>query len=195
MTTGPLSKTLSERIAERRQQQLGEVERVTQRLLSEHENVLQQQLSDARRTTEDAIHAQSERLSAVLSESETQQRQQIEGIEQRLASAAAQAERLAQIGGIRSWTRPLAIALAVMVAVGVVTTSGLLLTDRLIDQRVERLTTLRQEIQRAEALPRLPQGVDIREIEGHTYLMGIDPASAWVGTLNDDTPVIRLTQE
>lgn len=120
-------------------------------------------------------------------------RRQIEGIEQRLSTAATQAERLSRVGGLRSWTRPLAITVSVMVAVAGITAGGLHLTDRLIDLRWERLSALNQEIQRAESLPRLPQGVEIREIQGGTYLVGIDPDEAWVGILRDGTPVIELT--
>ncbi|WP_262488976.1 hypothetical protein [Halomonas sp. ANAO-440] len=218
MTTGPSSKPLSERLAERRQQQLAELDDVTQRQLSEHEKGLKQQLNDARRTTESAISDETQRLRTTLSEalgqierqqtrrlsgwetalsdSEARQRQQIEGIEQRLSDAALQAERLSRIGGLRSWTRPAAITAAVMLAVGSVTAGGLHLADRLIDSRMDRLAVLNQEIQRAEeAAPRLPPSVEIRTIQGETYLVGIDPDEAWVGSLQDGTPVIQLTRE
>lgn len=213
--TGPSNTPLSEKLAERRQQQLAELDDVTQRQLSEHESGLRQQLSDVRRTTEAAISDETQRLRAMLSEalgqierqqtrrlsgwetalseSEARQRQQIEGIEQRLSEAAIQAERLSRIGGLRSWTRPAAITAAVMLAVGSVTAGGLHLADRLIDSHMERLSVLNEEIQRAEQVPRLPRDVEIREIQGGTYLVGIDPDTAWVGTLRDGTPVIALT--
>lgn len=195
MTTGPSNTSLSERLAERRQQQLDVLEKSTQELLNEHESALRALLSDVRRTTEAAIRDQSQRVLLALSEAEKRQNQQIKAIEQHLASAANQAERLSQIGNIRSWTRPLAITLAVTLAVGTVTSGGLLLTDRLIDSRLERLATLRQGIQRAEQAPKLPQGVAIRAIKGHTYLMGIDPKEAWTGSMDNGTSVIRLTTE
>ncbi|WP_081785906.1 relaxase/mobilization nuclease domain-containing protein [Halomonas sp. BC04] len=63
----------------------------------------------------------------------------------------------------------------VMLAVGSVTAGGLHLADRLIDSRLERLITLRQDIRRAEeAAPRLPEGVEVRTIQGEPYLVGID---------------------
>ncbi|EWH02005.1 hypothetical protein Q427_11100 [Halomonas sp. BC04] len=62
-----------------------------------------------------------------------------------------------------------------MLAVGSVTAGGLHLADRLIDSRLERLITLRQDIRRAEeAAPRLPEGVEVRTIQGEPYLVGID---------------------
>ena len=215
MTTGPSSKPLSEKLAERRKEQLAELDSATQQQLSEHEDALQQQLSAVRRTTESAIHDQAQRLSgalsevegrqmrrlssweAALNESEGRQREKIEGIEQRLSTAATQAERLSRIGGVRSWTRPAAITAAVMLAVGGVTASGLHLVDRLIDSRLERLSVLKEEIQRAAKAPRLPEGVEIRTLnDGHTYLAGIDSDHAWKGTTdNGQTPVIRLTTE
>jgi hypothetical protein len=174
---------------------MGELDDVTQRLLSEHESALQQQLSDARRTTETAIRAHSEHLATTLGEVETRQTRQIENLEHQLASAAKQAERLSRVGGLRSWTRPLAITVAVMIGIGGVTAGGLLLTDRLIDSRIQTLMTLRDEIQRAENLPRLPQGVEIRTIQGESYLVGIDPETTFTGTINDgQTPVIGLTR-
>lgn len=195
VTTGPSNTPLNVRLAERRQQQLDALEQSTEELLNEHESALRALLSDVRRTTEAAIRDQSQHLTSALSESERRQRKPIEAIEQRLASAANQAERLSQIGSLQRWTRPLAIMVAVMLAVGAVTASGLLLTDRLIDSRLERLAMLRQEIQRAEQAPRLPQGVAIRAIEGQSYLMGIDIDTAWTGRLDNGTPVIRLTTE
>ncbi len=197
--TGPSSKRLSENLDERRKKLLGELEGATQRQLDEHERALQQLLNDARRTTEHAIRDQSNRLDTALSDAAAQQRQQIEAIEQRLSTAATQAERLSQVGGLRSWTRPLAITAAVMLAVVGVTASGLLLADRLIDSRLERLITLRQEIRRAESLPRLQEGmeIEIRTIQGEPYLVleGINPEMR-VGTIdNGQTPVIQLTRE
>lgn len=193
--TGPSTTPLSERLAARRAQQMGELDDVTQRLLSEHESALQQQLSDARHTTENAIRAHSEHLATALSEVETRQTRQIQNLEHQLASAAAQAERLSRVGGLRSWTRPLAITVAVMIGIGGVTAGGLLLTDRLIDSRIQTLMTLRDEIQRAESLPRLPQGVEVRTIQGESYLVGIDPETTFTGTINDgQTPVIGLTR-
>lgn len=195
MTTGESKKLLSEKLAARRAQQMGELDDVTQKLLSEHESALQQQLSDARHTTENAIRAHSEHLATALSEVETRQTRQIENLEHQLASAAEQAERLSRVGGLRSWTRPLAITVAVMIGIGGVTAGGLLLTDRLIDSRIQTLMTLRDEIQRAENLPRLPQGVEVRTIQGESYLVGIDPNTAFTGTINDgQTPVIGLTR-
>lgn len=179
---------MSERLAERRKKLLGELEGVTQRQLDEHASALQQLLNDARRTTESAIRAQSQHLTAALSDAEMQQRQQLEAIEQRLATAATQAERLSRVGGLRSWTRPLAITLAVMLAVGGTAAGGLLLTDRLIDSRLERLAGL------------LPQGVEIREIDGQTYLVGIrvrqgseERRAGWAG-LWRGRPVVQLTE-
>jgi len=187
---------LSERLAERRKRQLDELDELTQRELKEHERDLKRLLSDARTTTVSAINSQNERLSASLNEAEQRQQQQAKQIEQRLAMAVVQAERLSRVGGIRSWTRPAAITLAVMLTISALVGSGILLTDRLIESRLVRLETLNTEIERAEALPRLPQGVAVRTLnDGHTYLTGIDPNTAWVGTLNDDTPVIRLTTE
>lgn len=206
--------------AERRQALLNErllhsLDEWMQQLRSEHESDWRQQFSAALSTTETAINdetqhlrsalsealgqverQQTRRISAwetTLSESETRQRQQIESIEQRLSAAATQAERLSRVGGLRSWTRSTAITVAVMLAVAGMTASGLMLADRLIDSRLERLTVLQQEIQRAERLPRLPQGVEIREIQGSTYLVGIAPDGARVGNLRDGTPVIELT--
>ncbi len=193
MTTGPSNTLLSERLAERKAKQLGALEQSTQELLSEHENALQQLLNDARRTTESAIREQSHQLDQALNGAAAQQRQQLESIEKRLSTAATQAERLSRVGGLRSWTRPLAITAAVMIAVGGVTAGGLLLTDRLINSRLERLAMLQEEIQRAEQVPRLPQGVEIRGIQGGTYLVGIDPRAAWTGSLQNGTPVIELT--
>lgn len=194
MTTGPSNTPLSERLAERRQKQLAELDDVTQRQLQEHESALKQQFDGVRRTTTNAISAHSQSLIDSLSQAEMRQRQHLEAIEKRLATASAQAERLSRVGGLRSWTRPAAITVSVMLTVAGVTAGGLHLTDRLIDSRWERLSVLNHEIQRAESLPRLPQGVDIRQIEGHTYLTGIDPSNAWSGKLSDDTPVIRLTK-
>jgi hypothetical protein len=174
---------------------MGELDELTQRLLSEHENGLRQLLSDARSTTEAAIRGQSERLTSALSESETRQRSEIERIEKRLEAAATQAERLSRVGGLRSWTRPAAITLAVMLAVGAVTATGVRVADLLIAGRIQELATLRDEIQRAESLPRLPQGVEIRTIRGETYLVGVDPDQAFTGTINGgQTPVIGLTR-
>ena len=196
MTTGLSTTPLSERLAERRKRQLDELDELTQRELKEHERDLKRLLSDARTTTVSAINSQNERLSASLNEAEQRQQQQAKQIEQRLAMAVVQAERLSRVGGIRSWTRPAAITLAVMLTISALVGSGILLTDRLIESRLVRLETLNTEIERAEALPRLPQGVAVRTLnDGHTYLTGIDSKTAWVGTLNDDTPVIRLTTE
>lgn len=195
MTTGESNTLLKKRLDARRSELMGELEIVTRRQLHEHESALQQQLSDARRTTENAIRAHSEHLATTLSEVETRQTRQIENLEHQLASAAAQAERLSQVGGLRSWTRPLAITVAVMIGIGGVTAGGLLLTDRLIDSRIQTLMTLRDEIQRAENLPRLPQGVGLHTAGGHTYLTGVDPDRAFIGTINDgQTSVIGLTR-
>ena len=212
--------------AARRQELLNErlmqsLDELMRQLRSEHESDWRQQFSDALSTTEVAINDQTRRLSSTLSEALSQvesrqtrrisgwetalsesgarQRQQIESIEQRLSTAATQAERLSQVGGLRSWTRPLAITAAVMLAVVGVTASGLLLADRLIDSRLERLITLRQEIRRAESLPRLQEGmeIEIRTIQGEPYLVleGINPEMR-VGTIdNGQTPVIQLTRE
>lgn len=197
MTTGPSTKPLSERLAERRQRLLDETDSVTQQQLNEHASALQQQLSDARRTTEAAIDEMSRSTSAQLTAFMTEQRRQIEQIEHQLSTAASQAERLSRVGGLRSWTRPLAITLAAMLAVGVVTAGGLKLTDRLIDNRWQTLATLNDEIERAKQVPRLPQGVEIQTLsDGQPYLIGIDPKAAWHGTINDGkTPVIRLGSE
>jgi len=193
--TGRPTKPLSEKLAERRQKQMGELDDVTQRLLSEHESAFRQQLSDARRTTEAAIRAHSEHMATALSEVETRQTRQIQDLEKRLASAAEQAERLSRVGGLRSWARPLAISVAVMIGIVGVAASGLLLTDRLIASRIERLATLKQQIERAERLPRLPEGVGLHTTGGHTYLTGVDPDRAFIGTMNDgQTPVIGLTR-
>lgn len=193
--TGQPNKPLSERLAERRAQQMGELDNVTQRLLNEHESAFQQQLNAARRTTERAIRAHSQHLNSALSEVETRQTRQIQTLEQRLASAAAQAERLSRAGGLRSWTRPLAITCAVMIGVSAATAGGLLLADRMIDSRIERLATLKQQIERAERLPRLPAGVGLHTAGGHTYLTGVDPSQAFIGSINDgQTPVIGLTR-
>lgn len=193
--TGPLSTPLSAKLAERRAQQLGELESLTQQQLNEHERALQQRLSDARHTTETAIRDQNQRLITALSEAETRQWQQIENIEQRLATATKHAERLSQIGGLRSWMRPLAITAAVMIAVGSLTAGGLAVTDRVIDKRLERLAELNDEAQQAKNQPRLPEGVKIEVIGGHTYLVGVDSNQAFIGTLNDgQTPVIGLTR-
>lgn len=188
--TGESSTRLSERLAERRKAQLGELENLTQQQLNEHESALQQLLSDARRTTEAAIRGQSERLTSALSEAETRQRSEIERIEKRLEAAATQAERLSRVGGLRSWTRPLAITLAVMLAVGALTAGGLAVADRVIDSRIQKLVTLRDEIQRAESLPRLGNHLELRTIQGETYLVG----EAWRGNMDDGTPVVSLTR-
>ncbi|SDO41735.1 hypothetical protein [Vreelandella arcis] len=195
MTTGPSNKPLSEQLAERREKQLAELDELTQRLLSEHESGLRRLLSDAQSTTASAIHRQNEHLSTTLNETEQRQRQQIESIEQRLSAAADQAERLNKTGGMRSWTRPVAITVAVMLAVGGVTAGGLAVADRVIDSRLARLSALNTEIERAESQPRLPEGVEIRTIEGESYLVGVDPKKALTGTINDgQTPVIGLTR-
>jgi len=179
VTTGQSTKPLSEKLAERRAQQLAEMDSVTQTQLSEHENALKQQLAAARHTTESAINDLTHSLSKQLNSVTAGQREQIEQIEKRLATAAAQAERLSQVGGLRSW-------------------SGILLTDWQINKRIQRLQTLNTEIQRAENQPRLPQGVEIRTINGQTYLVGIDAQQAWVGSVGEGAekqPVIRLTEE
>jgi len=196
--TGPSNTPLSERLAERKAQQLGALEQSTQELLKEHESALQQLLNDARRTTENAIREQSHQLDTALNNAAAQQRQQLESIEQRLSTAAAQAERLSRAGGIRSWTRFLAITVAVTLGVTVGISAavggGLKLTDRLIDSRLERLAVLKEKIQAAEEAPKLlPEGVEIREIQGGTYLVGVDPREAWTGSLQNGTPVIELT--
>lgn len=183
---------MSERLAERKARQLDELEQSTQALLSEHERALQQLLNDARRTTENAIREQSHQLDTALSDAAAQQRQQVEAIERRLSTAATQAERLSRAGGIRSWTRHLAITVAVTVGVtvgiSVAVGGGLKLTDRLIDSRLERLAGL------------LPQGVEIREINGQTYLVGIrvrqgseEHQVGWTG-LWRERPVLQLTE-
>lgn len=196
MTTGASSNSLIENLAERREKQLAELDELTHRLLSEHESGLRRLLSDAQSTTASAIHRQNERLSTTLNETEQRQRQQIESIEKRLSAAADQAERLNKIGGMRSWTRPMAITVAVMLAVGGVTAGGLAVADRVIDSRLARLSALNTEIERAKTMPRLPEGVEIRTIEGESYLMGVDPNKAFTGTINDgQTPVIGLTRK
>jgi hypothetical protein len=198
VTTGPSTKPLSEKLAERRAEQLAEMDSVTQTQLTEHENALRQQLAAARHTTESAINDLTQSLSKQLNSVTAGQREQIEKIEKRLATAAAQAERLSQVGGLRSWTRPAAITVAVMLTVSALVGSGILLTDWQINQRIQRLQTLNVEIQRAENQPRLPQGVEIRTINGQTYLVGIDAQQAWVGSVGEGAekqPVIRLTEE
>lgn len=189
MTTGPSTKPLSEKLAERRAQQLAEMDSVTQTQLSEHENALKQQLAAARHTTESAINDLNHSLSKQLNSVMTGQREQIEQINKRLATAAAQAERLSRVGGLRSWTRPAAITVAVMLAVGGMTAGGLAIADRLIDSRLQQLTTLRQEIQRAEQLPRLGDHLEVRTIDGGIYLIG----ETWTGKMTDGQPVIELT--
>ena len=191
MTTGLSTKPLSEKLAERRAQQLAEMDSVTQTQLSEHENALKQQLAAARHTTESAINDLNHSLSKQLNSVVAGQREQIEQIEKRLATAVAQAERLSRAGGLRSWTRPAAITVAVMLTVSALVGSGILLTDWQINKRIQRLQTLSAEIQRAEELPRLGDHLEIRTIEGEPYLVG----EAWTGTINDrQTPVIRLTR-
>lgn len=189
MTTGQSTKPLSEKLAERRAQQLAEMDSVTQTQLSEHENALRQQLAAARHTTESAINDLNHSLSKQLNSVMTGQREQIEQIEKRLATAVAQAERLSRAGGLRSWTRPAAITVAVMLAVGGMTAGGLAIADRLIDSRLQQLATLRQEIQRAESMPRLGDHLEIRTIQGATYLVG----EAWIGNMEDGTQVVELT--
>lgn len=190
MTTGSSTKPLSEKLAERRAQQLAEMDSVTQTQLSGHENALKQQLADARHTTESAINDLNHSLSKQLNSVVTGQREQIEQIEKRLATAAAQAERLSQVGGLRSWTRPAAITVAVMLTVSVLVGSGILLTDWQINKRIQHLQTLNAEIQRAESMPRLGDHLEIRTIQGATYLVG----EAWIGNMEDDgTPVVELT--
>ena len=117
MTTGPSKVNLNERLAERRAKQLDEMDELTQRQLREHESGLRRLLSDVQRTTESAIQSQSERLNKALNDVEERRGRQIENIEARLAKAADQAERLSQIGGLRSWARPVAITVAVMLTV------------------------------------------------------------------------------
>lgn len=196
MTTGPSTKPLSEKLAERRAQQLAEMDNVTQAQLTEHENALKEQLAAARHTTESAINDLTHSLSKQLNSVTAGQREQIEQIEKRLATAAAQAERLSQVGGLRSWTRPAAITVAVMLTVSALVGSGILLTDWQINKRIQHLQTLNAEIQRAENQPRLPQGVEIHSIAGESYLVGVDPDKAFTGTINDgQTPVIGLTRE
>lgn len=189
MTTGPSTKPLSEKLAERRAQQLAEMDSVTQTQLSEHENALKQQLAAARHTTESAINDLNQNLSKQLNSVVAGQREQIEQINKRLATAAAQAERLSQVGGLRSWMRPAAITVAVMLAVGGMTASGIAIADRLIDSRLQRLATLQQEIQRIEQMPRLGDHLEVITIDGATYLVG----EAWKGNMEDGTPVIELT--
>jgi len=189
VTTGPSTKPLSEKLAERRAQQLAEMDSVTQTQLSEHENALKQQLAAARHTTESAINDLNQNLSKQLNSVVAGQREQIEQINKRLATAAAQAERLSQVGGLRSWMRPAAITVAVMLAVGGMTASGIAIADRLIDSRLQRLATLQQEIQRIEQMPRLGDHLEVITIDGATYLVG----EAWKGNMEDGTPVIELT--
>lgn len=190
MTTGPSTKPLSEKLAERRAQQLAEMDSVTQTQLSEHENALKQQLAAARHTTESAINDLNHSLSKQLNSVVAGQREQIEQIEKRLATAAAQAERLSRAGGLRSWTRPAAITVAVMLTVSALVGSGILLTDWQINKRIQHLQTLNAEIQRAESMPRLGDHLEIRTIQGATYLVG----EAWIGNMEDGTPVVELTK-
>lgn len=188
--TGPSTKPLSEKLAERRAQQLAEMDSVTQTQLSEHENALRQQLAAARHTTESAINDLNHSLSKQLNSVMTGQREQIEQIEKRLATAVAQAERLSRAGGLRSWTRPAAITVAVMLTVSALVGSGILLTDWQINKRIQHLQTLNAEIQRAESMPRLGDHLEIRTIQGATYLVG----EAWIGNMEDDgTQVVELT--
>lgn len=190
MTTGLSTKPLSEKLAERRAQQLAEMDSVTQTQLSEHENALEQQLAAARHTTESAINDLNHSLSKQLNSVVAGQREQIEQIEKRLATAVAQAERLSRAGGLRSWTRPAAITVAVMLTVSALVGSGLLLTDWQINKRIQHLQTLNAEIQRAESMPRLGDHLEIRTIQGATYLVG----EAWIGNMEDDgTQVVELT--
>lgn len=184
--TGPSNKPLSENLAEQRAQQLAEVHDMTQRLLTEHESAFRQQLNDVQRTTGNAIR-----------EVETRQTKQLQTLEKHLENATRQARRLNRTGGIRSWMRTLATTVAVMIGITAATAGGLQLTDRLINSRLERLATLNQEIEQAENLPRLPEGIEIRTLgDGFTYLTGIDPDTAWTSTLQDGkTPVIRLTED
>lgn len=190
MTTGLSTKPLSEKLAERRAQQLAEMDSVTQTQLSEHENALKQQLAAARHTTESAINDLNHSLSKQLNSVVAGQREQIEQIEKRLATAVAQAERLSRAGGLRSWTRPAAITVAVMLTVSALVGSGLLLTDWQINKRIQHLQTLNAEIQRAESMPRLGDHLEIRTIQGATYLVG----EAWIGNMEDDgTQVVELT--
>ena len=190
MTTGLSTKPLSEKLAERRAQQLAEMDSVTQTQLSEHENALKQQLAAARHTTESAINDLNHSLSKQLNSVVAGQREQIEQIEKRLATAVAQAERLSRAGGLRSWTRPAAITVAVMLTVSALVGSGILLTDWQINKRIQHLQTLNAEIQRAESMPRLGDHLEIRTIQGATYLVG----EAWIGKMEDDgTQVVELT--
>lgn len=188
--TGQSTKPLSEKLAERRAQQLAEMDSVTQTQLSEHENALRQQLAAARHTTESAINDLNHSLSKQLNSVMTGQREQIEQIEKRLATAVAQAERLSRAGGLRSWTRPAAITVAVMLTVSALVGSGILLTDWQINKRIQHLQTLNAEIQRAESMPRLGDHLEIRTIQGATYLVG----EAWIGNMEDDgAQVVELT--
>lgn len=189
MTTGPSTKPLSEKLAERRAQQLAEMDSVTQTQLSEHENALRQQLAAARHTTESAINDLNHSLSKQLNSVVAGQREQIEQIEKRLATAVAQAERLSRAGGLRSWTRPAAITVAVMLTVSALVGSGILLTDWQINKRIQHLQTLNAEIQRAESMPRLGDHLEIRTIQEATYLVG----EAWIGNMEDGTQVVELT--
>lgn len=189
MTTGLSTKPLSEKLAERRAQQLAEMDSVTQTQLSEHENALKQQLAAARHTTESAINDLNHSLSKQLNSVVTGQREQIEQIEKRLATAVAQTERLSRAGGLRSWTRPAAITVAVMLTVSALVGSGILLTDWQINKRIQHLQTLNAEIQRAESMPRLGDHLEIRTIQGATYLVG----EAWIGNMEDGTQVVELT--
>lgn len=189
VTTGLSTKPLSEKLAERRAQQLAEMDSVTQTQLSEHENALKQQLAAARHTTESAIHDLNQNLSKQLNSVVAGQREQIEQIEKRLATAVAQTERLSRAGGLRSWTRPAAITVAVMLTVSALVGSGILLTDWQINKRIQHLQTLNAEIQRAESMPRLGDHLEIRTIQGATYLVG----EAWIGNMEDGTQVVELT--
>lgn len=189
MTTGPSTKPLSEKLAERRAQQLAEMDSVTQTQLSEHENALKQQLAAARHTTETAINDLNHSLSKQLNSVVAGQREQIEQIEKRLATAAAQAERLSRAGGLRSWKRPAAITVSVMLTASALVGSGILLTDWQINKRIQHLQTLNAEIQRAESMPRLGDHLEIRTIQDATYLVG----EAWIGNMEDGTQVVELT--